>query len=355
MYTISCGTVCLDGSPPAYHFDKGFGDGIDNWLVYLEGGGWCETESECKDRALSIYGSSFRKPKVYYFNGVLSNNQMINPEFYNWNRVFVRYCDGSSFAGNVEAVNPATNLYYRGARIFKVVMEDLLEKGMKYASNAILTGCSAGGLATILNCDRFRALVPSANRVKCISDSGYFIHAKDVPGVKRREKRFAGVVRLHELSNFLPSSCTSKRNPSLCLFPEYLVKDMETPLFLLNSLYDSWQITYNLKPHHGDEHGWKKCTKDTKLCSPGQLKTIRDFRMDFLKSLQEIGNSSCTGMFINSCYLHCYTYSTERWNCAAGLGNTTIAQAIGDWYFDRDSFKGIDTMHDVPQECTQCL
>ncbi|KAL2517351.1 Pectin acetylesterase 7 [Abeliophyllum distichum] len=174
---VSKGAVCLDGSPPAYHFDKGFGDGIDNWLVYLEGGGWCETESKCKARAHSIYGSSFRKPKIFYFDGILSKTHMNNPDFYNWNRVFVRYCDGSSFTGNVKEVNPATNLYYRGARIFKVVVEDLLDKGMKYASNAILTGCSAGGLATILNCDGFRALVPSASRVKCISDSGYFIHA----------------------------------------------------------------------------------------------------------------------------------------------------------------------------------
>lgn len=28
--------VCLDGSPPAYHLDRGFGLGINNWLVHLE-------------------------------------------------------------------------------------------------------------------------------------------------------------------------------------------------------------------------------------------------------------------------------------------------------------------------------
>jgi len=26
----------LDGSPPAYHLDKGFGTGINNWLVQFE-------------------------------------------------------------------------------------------------------------------------------------------------------------------------------------------------------------------------------------------------------------------------------------------------------------------------------
>lgn len=28
--------VCLDGSPPAYHFSDGVGAGIDNWLIQLE-------------------------------------------------------------------------------------------------------------------------------------------------------------------------------------------------------------------------------------------------------------------------------------------------------------------------------
>lgn len=31
------------------------------------------------------------------------------PDFYNWNRVKVRYCDGSSFTGDVEAVNPVSH------------------------------------------------------------------------------------------------------------------------------------------------------------------------------------------------------------------------------------------------------
>lgn len=33
------------------------------------------------------------------------------PDFYNWNRVKVRYCDGSSFTGDVAAVNPVCMLY----------------------------------------------------------------------------------------------------------------------------------------------------------------------------------------------------------------------------------------------------
>ncbi|CAL5392989.1 unnamed protein product [Camellia sinensis] len=35
---VAKGAVCLDGSPPTYHLDKGFGAGINNWLVHFEVG-----------------------------------------------------------------------------------------------------------------------------------------------------------------------------------------------------------------------------------------------------------------------------------------------------------------------------
>lgn len=157
---IAKGAVCLDGSPPAYHWDKGSGSGINSWLVHLEGGGWCNNVTNCLQRKNTRLGSSKKMAEQLPFSGILSNRGTYNPDFYNWNRVKIRYCDGSSFTGDVAAVNPATNLHYRGARIWLAVMEELLAKGMKNAENAVLSGCSAGGLASILHCDSFQALLP---------------------------------------------------------------------------------------------------------------------------------------------------------------------------------------------------
>jgi len=33
-------------------------------------------------------------------------------DFYNWNRVLVRYCDGSSFTGDVETVDPVSQIIF---------------------------------------------------------------------------------------------------------------------------------------------------------------------------------------------------------------------------------------------------
>ncbi|KAK7846579.1 pectin acetylesterase 8 [Quercus suber] len=173
---VAKGAVCLDGSPPAYHWDKGFGAGINNWLVHIEGGGWCNNVTLCLNRSETRLGSSKHMDKAVNFTGILSRVQNYNPDFYNWNRIKIRYCDGASFTGDVEAVDPDTNLHFRGARIWPAVIEDLLSKGMKDAKNAFLSGNSAGGLASILHCDSFRALIPSGAKVKCLSDAGYFIN-----------------------------------------------------------------------------------------------------------------------------------------------------------------------------------
>ncbi|MFS7969208.1 putative pectinacetylesterase/NOTUM [Helianthus anomalus] len=44
----------------------------------------------------------------FRFSGVFSKKQSQNPGFYNWNRVIMRYCDGASFTGDVEKVDPVS-------------------------------------------------------------------------------------------------------------------------------------------------------------------------------------------------------------------------------------------------------
>ncbi|XP_058769065.1 pectin acetylesterase 8-like [Vicia villosa] len=348
------GAVCLDGSPPAYHFDKGFEAGIDNWIVHFEGGGWCNNASTCLDRRDTRLGSSKKMDTTLSFSGFFSNGKKFNPDFYNWNRIKVRYCDGSSFTGDVEAVDPATNLHYRGGRIFVAVIEDLLAKGMKNAKNAILSGCSAGGLTSILQCDRFRTLLPAAAKVKCVSDAGYFINAKAVSGAQHIEQIYSQVVQTHGSAKNLPSSCTSRLPPGLCFFPQNVAAQISTPIFFVNAAYDSWQIKNILAPGVADPHGtWRSCKLDIKDCSSNQLTTMQDFRTEFLKAISVVSNSPSKGMFIDGCYSHCQTGMQETWmrNDSPVLANTTIAKAVGDWYFERKGFHQIDCSYPCNPTC----
>ncbi|KAJ4845629.1 Pectin acetylesterase 7 [Turnera subulata] len=252
--------------------------------------------------------------KTMGFSGILGSKQAANPDFYNWNRIKIRYCDGSSFTGDVEAVDPKTKLFFRGERVWQAVIDDLLAKGMKNAQNAILSGCSAGGLAAILHCDKFRSLLPASARVKCVSDAGYFIHGTDIAGGSYVESFYSKVVKLHGSAKTLPASCTSRMRPELCFFPQYVAQSMRTPLFILNSAYDAWQIKNILAPSAVDKGGsWKSCKLDLKKCSAAQLQVVQNYRAQFLRA--------------------------------------KIGKAIGDWFYDRSAIQKIDSPYPSNPTC----
>ncbi|XP_047953426.1 pectin acetylesterase 8-like [Salvia hispanica] len=205
--------------------------------------------------------------------------------FYDWHKVFVHYCDGSLFLSDDDQVDPANNFTFRGGRIYTAIMEELLNKGTGNAHNAILTGFSAGGLSTILHCDRFQALFPNNIRVK------------EGELANQLESHFAGVIAANELRSLLPRSCTSKRDPNLCLFAEYLVEDVATPLFIAESAFDTFQIGYNfiLTVPGLDPKQWENCSRSLELCNATQIGIIKEFGPIFKKTLMKLNNSSSRG------------------------------------------------------------
>ncbi|PKU78643.1 pectin acetylesterase 11-like [Dendrobium catenatum] len=341
---VQKGAVCLDGSPAAYYFSPGFGSGVNNWVVHMEGGGWCSNEEDCVERKSNFRGSSKDSGQMS-FSGILGSSQQSNPGFYNWNKVKVRYCDGSSFTGDIEAVDPAKHVFYRGSRIWFAIVDELLAKGMNKAQNALLSGCSAGGLASILHCDKFRDLLPSTTKVKCFSDAGFFINAKDISGVERIKAFFEDVVVTHGSAKNLPASCTARLPPSLCFFPQYVVQTLRTPLFVLNAAYDAWQIKNILAPSSSDSSGaWRKCKLDIKACSSAQSQTIQGFRAEFLNAVSGLQSSPSAGLFIDSCHAHCQSGRQAVWLDSGStiVDNNPIGKAVADWFYDRTASKLID-------------
>jgi STAM-binding protein len=75
---------------------------------------------------------------------------------------YIKYCDGNSFSGDrtqplrVTGTDGLTKqLYFRGVRILNAVLHTLAQRfGLRDATQVLLTGCSAGGLAAYLHADR---------------------------------------------------------------------------------------------------------------------------------------------------------------------------------------------------------
>uniref|UniRef100_A0ACD5WQC8 Uncharacterized protein n=1 Tax=Avena sativa TaxID=4498 RepID=A0ACD5WQC8_AVESA len=355
------GAVCLDGTPPGYHLQRGSGDGSNSWIIHLQGGGWCSTLKDCSNRRMSMYGSSnFMKPMWFAGAGILDSDQLKNPDFYNWNKVFVRYCDGASFSGDAEGrAQDGSTLYFRGLRIYEAVIHELMEKGLANATQALLTGCSAGGLATLLHCDDFSARFPQEVSVKCLADAGFFLNVKDISGERSFWSVYDGVVHLQNVREVLPKDCLANKEPTECFFPAELIKSIRTPTFILNSGYDSWQIRYVLVPgSSAPNKAWLSCKENIQNCSSTQIEVLNGFRNAMVNDLKVVEDKEDWGMFIDSCFTHCQTIYGISWNSPISprLGNKTIAEVVGAWHYRRSQgVKEIDCEYPCNPTCSSRL
>uniref|UniRef100_A0A0E0JS20 Pectin acetylesterase n=1 Tax=Oryza punctata TaxID=4537 RepID=A0A0E0JS20_ORYPU len=359
------GAVCLDGSPPGYHLQRGFGSGEHSWLVFLEGGAWCNSIESCSRRKMGVYGSS-KFMKAAEFNGILSNDKQLNSDFYNWNKVAIRYCDGASFSGDAEAQDKdGSTLHFRGLRIWKAVVDELMGKGLATAKQAILSGCSAGGLAALLHCNDFHARFPKEVSAKCLPDAGFFLDiaslcsSEDLSGERHMWSVFNGTVHLQNVREVLPKDCLAKKDPTECFFPAELVKSITAPTLILNSAYDSWQIRNVLAPDGSfPGQSWSSCKTDIRNCSSTQIQVFNGFRNKFVNDVEIVKDKKNWGLFIDSCFTHCQTPFNISWSSQASpvLGNKTVAEAVGDWYFERSyEVKEIDCEYPCNPTCSSQL
>jgi hypothetical protein len=140
-------------------------NGTKNWVFEMQGGGWCYNEGSCYGRTLSsyaggVFGSSKAWPTAQSGWSLNSDSAAENPDFVDWNHVFLRYCSGASFTGyrakpwpiggypNVPghpgmSVPNGTVLYFRGAKNVEDTIAELQASfGMSEVDNLIVTGSS---------------------------------------------------------------------------------------------------------------------------------------------------------------------------------------------------------------------
>ncbi|KAM0831738.1 hypothetical protein ACQ4PT_065337 [Festuca glaucescens] len=353
------GAVCLDGTPPGYHLQRGSGDGSGSWIIHLQGGAWCGTLKDCYDRSMTDLGSSsFMKPVMFAGAGIFDGDQLQNPNFYNWNKVYARYCDGASFSGDGEGQSEnGTTLHFRGLRIYEAIIDELMDKGLNNATQAILTGCSAGGLSTLLHCEDFSARFSQEVSVKCLADAGFFLDVKDISGKRSFWAVYDGVVSLQNVREVLPKDCLAYNEPTECFFPAELIKSIHTPTFILNSGYDSWQIQNVLVPDSSaPDESWSSCKDNIQNCNSTQIDILDGFKNTMVDALKVTGYKKDWGLFIDSCFTHCQTLSDVSWNSAVSprLGNKTISEAVGDWHHGR-RVKEIDCDYPCNPTCNSLL
>ena len=324
------GAVCLDGSTPGYYLKKGSGGGSKKWIIYLQGGAWCDSKEACLIRSQMHLGSSLFFKPILNPGGILSTKKEDNPKFYNWNVAFLPYCDGSSFSGNRS--NPVqvggSLLYFRGFRILDSTISELLSvTSLKHSKRVVFSGTSAGGLAVMLHADFIRSKLPKKVHFRALSDSGFFL---DTPSRKHRghpkfRREMQNVFKLHDCTDGVPQKCVEEmpgKDLWKCIFPQYFLPFIKSKMFIVNPLYDSWQL----------QHIWEiDCASNPYSCTKKEMKQIKKFRKATLKAMAPVFKKSNIGLFADSCVDHGQVVDNNRWNSITVGKTVTISSSFIKW------------------------
>ncbi|MCA9701175.1 MAG: hypothetical protein KC431_26880 [Myxococcales bacterium] len=180
--TVEPSEVIVDGDTTHYRFDPADGPmclrGGDYWmsvregaaadsgdlLIYLQGGGACWS-------ALCSAFESLGAPAVPE-SGMLNRGLAVNG-FSDWNAVYVPYCDGSLFVGDVDIDDDddgTIDRYHRGLINLSAAL-DVAVARYPDPQRVVLAGSSAGSYGTLVADMLVRTLWPEAELI-VISDSG---------------------------------------------------------------------------------------------------------------------------------------------------------------------------------------
>ena len=109
-----------------------------------------------------------------------------------------------------------------------------------------------------------------------------------------------------------------------CLSSTYFYQYLFSPVFIINSLYDTYYIRNGLGiPSY--------LTQDE-----DEVKVIQQFKDNLVTSVQIIEKSPHDGIFMSSCPFHTSVFRGVTWS-ALRVNTTTLPKAISLWYHDKQS------------------
>ena len=233
--------VCIDGSRSAFLFRRGYGTNESKWIIFFEGGGWCYSLDDCLVKSITMYGSKslqlndnrFHRPSNYF--SATSENLLSH----NWSMVYVAYCDGGSFTGDSVRKYKNHTLYFKGQTIFSSLLFDLGNLGIDRATHIIVSGSSAGGLSALIHVDKFKQKFQNSFVVGLI-DAGFFFPT-DIAPCKYNHSMHKAYEFMNSANGVHPD-CRAAKLGGRCLIGFDTYQFVKSPLFIIQSKFDHWQI-----------------------------------------------------------------------------------------------------------------
>lgn len=187
---------------------------------------------------------------------VLSDDPKINGDFYDWTKLLIPYCSGDMHSGQQHTAVPLPDatgtanaqetFWFCGHNLIAATPAHVQDQpGFPQPSFVIVTGSSAGGIATIQQTDYVQATFPNAT-VKGAPQCGFFY-----PGVTSMPDYLHNTTTPAQSLGFIPAwapfvheDCrrATGDNMSACTDAHFLLPYLKSPQFFIENQYDSAKL-----------------------------------------------------------------------------------------------------------------
>ena len=222
-FDTSQGPMCMRGAS----YQMSIRDtGSEDLVIFLQGGGACWSEF-----CLAVTGAPAGIPRVDILNPELVENPVRD-----WNVVYLPYCDGSFFAGDVsidDNINDKGIRHHRGLANLTAALEVSI-KHFPAPRRIFLAGSSGGAYGLLLGTPLVRHYYPDVE-LMVMADSGIGLAREgDEPFLNTILDEF-------NLRRFLPANCPSCTDSAHLtgLVTYALDRDKNVRLATFNSWHDS--------------------------------------------------------------------------------------------------------------------
>jgi hypothetical protein len=291
------GIVC--GNNSQYKLFANFSDKSDNLVVVFEPGGACWDYPSCTGAdgirgAANIDGIPDDHWELAPFiSPFLSRFDDTNPSR-DWNMIYVPYCTADVHTGNktvtYEGSDGAVEFHHDGHQVVKSIVS-LLDSEFTHVPKLLVTGCSAGGVGSLVNYRFLRNGIRAVKKGYMIDDSGPVFPSSGYSAPMHAMIRAAW--DLDSIASQMPPNFTLEDMGSIntTLADEFPNDRLSTTFFRRDynfSLY-SYERFYSFPPKEELLRMWDA---DTKLLT--DLYATRDNLKYFIPYYRDINDSHCT-------------------------------------------------------------
>jgi hypothetical protein len=296
------GVVC--GNNTQYKFWVNYSGKSDNLVVVLEPGGACWDYDSCTGKngirgAANVDGLADDHFKLAPFISPFLNRYSDEVPTNDWNYVYIPYCTGDVHTGNAVATytdaagSASVEFHHDGHHATEEIVA-WLDQNFTYVPKLFVTGCSAGGVGSLVNYHFLRKGIRSVQKGYMLDDSGPVFPSTGYSAPLHAKIRAAWNV--DSLRDDMPSGFTFEDMGTLntAISDEFPKDRLAVTYFRRDynfSLY-SYERFYDFPPKEELMRMWDA---DTQLLT--SLYDTRDNLHYFIPYWRSVNDSHCTTLF----------------------------------------------------------